>query len=235
MRYFQIAYAVALAACGADTNSVSVDLAPDVISSIDGTLTVRATAFADREPVADERIGITVDYTDRNGTAHPIAGVDDVTDESGAASFTLTGFTFDGIGEITASVLSGGPGSEPLQVDGQPLAATATFAVLDRTPPVVTIVPPANNQISVNQDLRISVHVTDEIGISEVFFETSSSNGTNRDRSTVVASGSMDATVSFDVNAQDNQIGSQITLFALAADLSGNQAAAAPVTLDVVQ
>ncbi len=226
-----------LAACGPDTNGVLVKLAPEVISSIDGTLSVHAIALADREPAADERIGITVDYTDRNGTAHAIDPVDDVTDASGAVDFTVTGLTFDGTGTVHAQVLSGAAGSAPIMVGGAPLEGTATFAVLDRTPPRVTITPPANNQIHAQQDIKVSVHVEDEIGVSQVFFETqgSGNNQNNRDRSTVVASGSTDATIMFDVTAQDNQIGSTITLFALAADLSGNQAAADPVTITVVQ
>jgi len=227
-----------LTACGPDTNAISVNLAPEVISSIDGTLSIHAVALADREPAPDERIGIAVEYTDRNGVAHPIDPVDDVTDAAGAADFTLTGFTFDGIGAVTAQVLSGGSGSEPLTTGGVPVETVATFAVLDRTPPKVTIVPPANSQIRAGQDLQVTVHAQDEIGISQVFFETQGSGGNgnnNRDRSTVVASGSTDAMLSFTVSAQDNQIGSTITLFSLAADLSGNQAAAASVTLDVVQ
>ena len=75
------------------------------------------------------------------------------------------------------------------------------------------------------------VHAKDEIGISQVFFEATAGN---RDRSTVIASGSIDTTVGFDYKVENVSIGSTVTLFALAADLSGNQAAAQPVMVTVV-
>ena len=106
--------------------------------------------------------------------------------------------------------------------------------MLDRTPPTVSITPPPSDTIRIGNDVTVEVHVTDEIGVSQVFFETSG-DGFNRDRGTVVASGSTDATVSFDFQVRDSAaVGSTITLYALAADLSGNQAAAEPVTLTVV-
>ena len=119
-------------------------------------------------------------------------------------------------------------------VGGGP-AGTATFAVLDRTPPKLTITPPANNQVRLNTDVKISVHITDEIGTSQVFFETSSNNNNFRDRSTIIASGSSDTTVTFDWQVPDNiPTGTMITLYALGEDLSGNQAAAMPITVSVV-
>lgn len=222
-----------VAACGPETNAVTVELAPDVISSLDGTLAVHATAFADREPAEGESVEIAVDYTDRNGVAHPIEAATGTSDAAGRFEAILTGFGFDGTGTATARLMAG---NEPLLVNGNPVEASATFAVLDRTPPTVTITPPANNQIVRGNDIRIDVHVTDEIGISQVFFEANEANGNNRDRGTVVASGATDATVSFDFQVGDGvAIGSTITLFALAADLSGNQGAATPVMVTVAQ
>jgi hypothetical protein len=216
-----------LAAC-ATTNDVAVELAPDLISSIDGTLMVRALALSDRDPVSGDKIDLTIDYTDRNGTDHPIAGISGSTDSNGAFEGTFSGLTWDGTGTVTA-VIHGGDGD---------VTGTATFAVLDRTPPVLAINPPASNQIRVNQDTTVTVHITDEIGVSQVFFETAYSNNpngnNNRDRATVVASGSLDATISFDVRANDTQVGATVTLYALGADLSGNQAAATPIMLTVV-
>lgn len=221
-------------ACSASTDDVVVELAPDVISSIDGTLSVHAVVLAERAPSASETVQITVDYTDRNGTPHTIAPVDGKTDDAGVFDATLTGLTWDGTGTVKVAVRSG---SAPVMVDGKPLEAEATFAVLDRTPPVVSITPPANSQVKRGADNEIKVHVTDEIGVSQVFFESAGTNGNNnRERSTVVASGSTDAMVSFNVQVNDAAaLGSTITLYALAADLSGNEAAAKPITVTVVQ
>lgn len=210
-----------LAAC-TDTNGVVVELAPDVISSIDGTLSVHTTVLADRDPVSGQAIDITVDYTDRNGTPHTIAPVSGKSDKNGAFDATLTGLTWDGTGTVKASVGAG------------KYEASATFAVLDRTPPKATILPPANNTVRVNTDATIQVHVTDEIGISQVWFEWNGQFA--RDRSSVVASGAADATLSFDVPVPDfAQVGSTLTFYALVADLSGNEAAAQPVTVTVTQ
>lgn len=211
-----------LTACGADTNAISIELAPDIVSSLDGTLSVSTTAFADREVAEAETVDIAVDYTDRNGIAHAIAPAQGTTDASGAFDVTLEGFTFDGTGTVTASIA------------GTDVQASATFAVLDRTPPTVTITPPTS--VTRGNDIRVDIHVTDEIGVSQVFFETDGNGNNNRDRGTVVASGATDTTVTFEFQVGDNTpIGSMITLYALAADLSGNQAAAAPITVTVTQ
>ncbi len=235
--------ALPLIACSTDTNDVTIDLAPQVISSLDGSLGVHAEVLADRDPTSGKTVAISVDYKDRNGNAHTIAPVTGKTDQTGALDVTLTGLTWDGTGTVTAQVLSGGDGSAPKMVHGQPLETSATFAVLDRTPPTIAIQPPANNQIHRATDTTIQVHVQDEIGVSQVYFEASGNALTNggggngtRARSTVVASGTTDAMVSFDIVTSDTAtVGSTITLYALASDLSGNQAAAAQVTLTVVQ
>jgi hypothetical protein len=211
---------VPLVAC-AETNDVVIQLAPEVISSLDGTLSVHTIVLADRSPMAEETVDLAVEYTDRNGMAHPIAPVSGVTDDKGVFDAELTGLTWDGVGTVTATVAGGAA------------EASATFAVLDRTPPVVTITPPTASQVRAQQDITIQVHITDEIGVSQVFFEWSGQNQQGRDRSSVIASGSTDATVSFDLRVPD-QIGSMVTLYALGADLSGNQAAAPPITVTVV-
>ena len=218
-RLASLLLAGSLAACAPETSAVSVQLAPEVISSIDGTLAVRALVFADREPAAAELVRLTVDYKDRHGTTHELAPQEGATDETGAFEATFTGLTWDGTGTVTAAI------------DGTDLTGAATFAVLDRTPPTVSIVPPANNQIKIGTDLTIRVNVKDEIGISQVFFEASAGQ---RDRSTVVASGSADTSVSFDYKIDNVAIGSTVMLYALAADLSGNQGAAQPIMVTVV-
>jgi len=204
-----------------------VQLAPEVISSIDGTLSVHALALNDRDPISKGKaIDLTVAYTDRNGTAHMIAPISGTTDERGAFDAKFAGLTWDGTGTVTASVLGGKATGE------------ATFAVLDRTPPKLTIIPPANNQVRVNMTTTINVHVTDEIGVSEVFLESSAAGGGgngNRQRSTIVASGSTDVMVPFDYQFNDTQVGQMVTLYALGTDLSGNQAAAPSITVMVVQ
>lgn len=214
-----------LAAC-ATTNDVAIDLAPDLISSIDGTLTVRALALSDRDPVGGDKIDLAVDFKDRNGTVHMVAPISGTTDDNGAFEGVFEGLIWDGSGTVTATVHGG---------DGD-VTGTATFGVLDRTPPAITIMPPAT--IRAGQDATVMVHVTDEIGVSQVLFEAAFGNGgngnNNRSRSTVVSSGSLDTVISFDVNGNNSTAGQTITLYALGSDLSGNQAAAKSVTITVV-
>ena len=209
-----------LAGCAASTNDVSVTLAPEVISSIDGKLDVHALVLADADPQPSKRVDIAVDYTDRNGTAHTIAPVDGTTDKTGAFDAQLTGLTWDGSGTVTVTVT------------GTKISNVATFAVLDRTPPKATIEPPAT--VRVGMDTTVNVHVTDEIGVSQVWFEWDGPNG--RARSTVVASGSTDTMVGFDLAVPDTvAVGTTLTLYALAEDLSSNQGAAMPIMVTVSQ
>ncbi len=205
-----------LGACATDPNEVLVALAPDIVSSLNGTLAVRATVLADRTPVASEAVEITIDYIDRGGVTHVIAPVSGSTDDKGVFEATLTGFQWDGSGTITVT--------SPL-VDG-----SASFAVLDRTPPKVTITPPAASQVRRGTDLTIQVRSTDEIGVSQVYFGSSDQS---RDRS-LIASGSTDVTTEFDFEVPDVAPGAMVTLYALAEDLSGNQGAALPITVTVV-
>ncbi|MCE9577424.1 MAG: hypothetical protein K8W52_30020 [Deltaproteobacteria bacterium] len=216
---------------------MTIELAPQLVSSIDGTVTVHAIALAERAPAPTEPIELTVTYQDRNGADHAIAAVDGTTDDAGAFTATIGGLTWDGTGTITATLLSGAAGSPPQMVGDQPIAASATFAVLDRTPPVVAITAPG--PLTAGQDYQIAVHVTDEIGVSEVFFEDSgwpnNNNGNGgRQRATVIASGEADTTLMFRFTVPgQTPSGTTNTLYALASDLSGNQAAAAAITVTV--
>jgi hypothetical protein len=221
----------ALAACSPEPNGVLVTLSPDVISSIDGTAHVRALIVDDRSPVADQAIRISVLYADRNGIDHAIAPVDGVTDSTGAFEVTLEGLDWEGTGEVTAEVVDAA--GAVLMSDGAAVAGTASFAVLDRTPPTVRILPPTSDlRVGPGLPLQVAVEVTDEIGVSEVFIEASGE--LDRSRSTVVASGATTATVTFDFDIpNDARSGPTITLYALAGDLSGNLAAAEPVVLIV--
>ena len=220
---------VIVAACTPSPDDVVVSLSPEVISSLDGTVAVHAEVFAQRQPSRSQKVSVSIDYTDRNGMAHAIAPVEGTTDARGAFDTTLTGLIWDGSGTITVT-------------EGK-LTGLATFSVLDRTPPKVTIAPPTNNSVHVNMDATIQVHVSDEIGISQVTFEATGlpagggggGGGGFRQRSTVVASGTTDAMVAFDLPVPDfATLGSTITMYALAADLSGNEAAATPVMVMVV-
>jgi hypothetical protein len=220
---------VPLTACAVDANDVTIELAPDLISSIDGTLAVHATVFRDRDPSRDEGLQLVIAYTDRNGAPHSIAPIDGKTDATGAFDATISGLLWDGTGTVKATVMNG---TAPAMVGGHPLETSATFAVLDRTPPKATIVPPASNRVSAGNGTTVQVHVTDEIGISEVYFEWGGFQGRER---TLVTSGAADLTVDFDVQPQDIQVGTSIMLYALAQDLSGNQGAATPISVTVVQ
>lgn len=209
------------AACQPETDGILVELAPEVVSSIDGTTTVRVMVVAERKPVADEQVELTIDYTDRNGVAHAVDPLTGTTDLRGSFEAVVAGLAWEGSGTVTATVV------------GTPISAEATFSVLDRTPPTVEILPPTTDlHVGPGLPLDVQVRVRDEIGVSEVFLEASGE--LTRLQSTVVASGSNDATVTFRIEIPDFAFpGPTITLHALAGDLSSNLAAAEPVVLTV--
>jgi DNA-binding beta-propeller fold protein YncE len=217
------AFGAALGACSDPVaNGVIVELSPEVISSIDGTTTVEMLVIEDRTPLAGQAVRISVAYTDRNGVDHAIDGVEGETDSRGAFSAVLTGLAWEGTGTVTAEV-----------IDVPDVSATATFAVLDRTPPVVEILPPTDDlHVGPGLPLEVEVRVQDEIGVAEVWFEAAGE--VDRNRSTVIASGSTDATVPFRMDVPGDALaGPTITLYAMASDLSGNLAAAEPIVLTV--
>jgi len=207
-----------LVACAGDPNYLQVDLAPSVISSLDGKTTLSAIVTDDATPLDGVKVGVTIAYTDRNGAPHDIAPLEGKTDARGVFRAEITGLAWDGIGTITVDTDN--------NVSGE-----ATFAVLDRTPPTVEILPPTTNlHVGPGLPLDVQVHVTDEIGISEVSIDgTDVIRGA---RSTLVVSGAQDQTVTFRLDIPQNAP-STIVLHALARDLSGNIAAASPVTLTV--
>jgi hypothetical protein len=218
-----------IGACGSPTpNDILLELAPDVISSQEGSLHVRTLVAEDASPLANEEVAISVSYVDRNGVERAIEPVTGTTDVNGAFEAVLTGFSWDGSGTVTAEVLRGG-----MSLATEPVLATATFSVLDRTPPTVTILPPTQDlRVGPGFPLDIEVVVDDEIGVSEVILEADGE--LDRLRSTYVASGAQNATVSFNFDVpNDARSGPTITLYALAVDLSGNIAAAEPVVLTV--
>ena len=104
---------------------------------------------------------------------------------------------------------------------------------MDRTPPVVTIQPPtADLRVGPGLPLQIIVDVTDEIGVSQVTLEAAGE--LTSIEQTIVASGAGTASVLFSLEVPFGALsGPTITLYALAADLSGNLAAATEVILEV--
>ncbi len=221
-RLFVTATTLTLVGCQPEPDEVLVELSPDVISSLDGRTEVTALVAGERTPLAQESVTVTVSYTDRSGTAHDISPIDGTTDDRGAFHAVVEGLAWDGTGTVEVEV----PGTSALGV--------ATFSVIDRTPPTVAIVPPtADLRVGPGLPMQVDVQVTDEIGVSEVVLEAVGE--VERRRSTVVVSGSPDATATFRFNIPtDAAAGPTITLHAIAADLSGNYAAAdEPVVLTV--
>jgi hypothetical protein len=209
-----------MAGCTGDADNIELSLAPNLISSLDGSTTLTALVAAGTTPLSGEDVHVSVVYTDRNGTPHDIAPIDGKTEGNGAFTGQIAGLTWDGTGTI--SVTSGAA------------SASATFTVLDRTPPTVEILPPTTDlKVGPGLPLEVAVHVTDEIGISRVILD---SNGTinNNTRETVVGSGSQDTTVTFRMSVPQNATtGPTIQLYALAEDLSGNISVATAITLTV--
>lgn len=224
----------ALFACGSDTpppDGITILLAPDVVSSNEGTIHVRTVVLEGTAVREGESLLLEVTYEDRNGETHAIESIAGESDSRGVLEATFEGFAFEGGGSIQATVMEGD--APLLDENDQPLRAVASFAVLDLTPPSVTILPPTNDLVvGAGFPVQVEIEVADEIGISEVFFEVEGE--VNRQRSTVVASGETSATVRFDFDVpRDALAGPTITLYAMAADLSGNLTAAEPVVLTV--
>jgi hypothetical protein len=211
---------VVLASCTGDPDIVQVELSPSLISSLDGTTRVSAIVAADLTPLPDEPVRITVEYTDRNGTPHAIDPIDAITNDRGVAEATLTGLAWDGIGIVTVTTANA-------------ITTSATFTVLDRTPPKIEILPPTTDKrVGPGLPLDVQVRVTDEIGVSEVYLDAT--GGIDTTRRTVVASGAQDTTLTFRTAvAVGAAPGPTIQLYALASDLSGNFASATAMTLTV--
>lgn len=199
--------------CAGDPTAVEVQLSPSVISSLDGTTSVAALIRDLDQPLAGIVARATVAYTDRNGVVHEIEPVDGTSDDRGVFHADLTGLAFDGTGVVTVEATGGITGS-------------ATFSVLDRTPPQVVIDPPSAGAVGPGLPLDVRVHATDEIGISQITFSDDQQGG----RTTIVASGQLDVMQTFRTQVPDQPT---IDLHALATDLSGNIAVAATVTLTI--
>jgi DNA-binding beta-propeller fold protein YncE len=211
---------------GCDTtpapDGIFIELAPDLISSAEGTMRVRALVVGEQRSLSGESVRFDVAYTDRNGDEHVIEAVTGETDKRGSFETVLSGFDFEGMGSVSATL-----------VDDEQVSAEAVFSVLDETPPTVLIQPPtADSVIGTGFPLEVIVDVADEIGIGDVQVEVTGE--LVQQVSTVVASGEKTATVRFDFEVPQNAAaGPSITLHATAVDLSGNITAAEPVVVTV--
>lgn len=213
---------VALAACTGTPNNIEVALAPEVISSLDGSTTMSAIVIDNAEPIAGQSVQVAIDYIDRNGTAHAIDGISGKTNERGVFTAKIGGLLWDGTGTVTVT-------------GGGNLSGEATFSVLDRTPPKVAILSPTtDNKVGPGLPIDVQVHVADEIGVSQVILDTTGFRAGVNARNTTLVSGALDSTVTFRLNVPNGaQAGDQLHLYALATDLSGNSATAMSLTLTV--
>src|SRR5512139_1025478 len=215
-----ICLCLAVGACTGDPSAIDVELAPSVISSLDARLGVTVLVHDNAQPLDDQPVRITIAYTDRNGMPHEIPQVDGTTDTRGRFTATIEGFAWDGTGTVTVETAAD-------------VRTSATFVVLDRTPPKVEILPPTSDKrVGPGLPLDVQVRVTDEIGVSEVYLDAT--GGIDTTRRTVVASGAQDTTITFRTAvAVGAAPGPTIQLYALASDLSGNYASATAMTLTV--
>ncbi len=217
----------------AKPDAVLVELAPDVVSSAEGSLHVRATVLEGNSPLVGWSVRIQISYLDRNGNTRTFAGPTAETDRTGALEHIFEGLYWEGSGTVTAEVLDDA-GQPFVGRTGSAVAGEATFSVLDRTPPVVTILSPAaGNQVGTNLPVQVQVQVDDEIGVSRVHFEAAVLGQGTQTQSTLIASGSTSSTITFDFDTGGAFAGPTVTLFAMAEDLSGNTTAASPLGLVV--
>jgi hypothetical protein len=222
--------------CNPSPNRIELALAPDLISSEIGTIGAAATVFVDKSTTPGWNVEFDVAYNDRNGMKRPIAAISSSSNSAGEAKASFTGLLFEGSGTVTAKVLNS-QGSPVVDDQSNPVQASATFGVLDQTPPKVTITSPANGaHLAANTPFTITVHATDEIGISQIFTQTIAANGNgnggNGGNGSRIASGAVDVTVN--VNADTgNSPTNTITINAMAADLSGNLGVAPAITITV--
>ena len=236
-RSFSLAVALlALAGCERNLSkpkpdAVLIELAPDVVSSEDGSLLARATVVEGNTPLRGRSVRMQIAFTDQLGNVRAVPGITGDTDDTGALEHRFAGLDWAGAGTITAEVLDGD--GEPYTRGDVPVASTATFSVVDLTPPEVTIVPPTESlPVGRNLPLDIEVDFTDLMGVSRVTIQAVGEMNSTQSR--IVASGSSSGSVVFEFDVPGAAVpGPTITLYALAEDLSGNIAAAAPLVLTV--
>ena len=213
-------------------DAVVLTLAPDVVSSAEGSLSATAVVLEGTSPQKNWSIRLQVVFTDQLGRLRTVPGVTADTDATGALRHTFEQLRWAGAGTITAEVLDS-DGQPYIGKDDLPLATEATFAVIDLSPPTVTILPvTSDNHVGPSLPLDVQVDFGDEIGVSNVILQAVGELEATRTR--IIASGSSSGSVVFDLDVPGGAIqGPNITLYALAEDLSGNITAAQPLTLIV--
>ena len=215
----------------AKADAVLIELAPDVVSSEDGSLHVRATVVSGGTTLRGWTVRLQVVFEDQLGRVRAAPGLTAETDRTGAVEHVFAGLIWAGAGTVTAEVLDGD--GEPYLRGGEPVASEATFAVIDLSPPTAVILPPSVDlKVGPNLPFDLIVQFTDEIGVSRV---TAQAVGELQDQDTqIVASGSTNGSVTFEFDVPGGAIsGPTITLYALVEDLSGNITAADPIILTV--
>lgn len=223
--------------CGAPPpDRVNLALAPDVISSESGALAVEAHVLAGETLLEGWTVKLHVDYADRNDAMHAVDDVSDKSDGTGRVLGTFSGLKWEGAGTVTASLLDKA-GNPALDSKKNPIMTRSTFAVLDESPPVVTITSPTAGAVVSrnNGTMNVNIMATDEIGVSQVYVQVATATGnTNLDRTrSTIATGAATASGQFGFDVGNVNVGTMVTIYAMAADLSGNLGVAAPITVTV--
>lgn len=220
--------------CGAPApDHVTVALAPDVVSSESGTLAAEAVVLAGNSELKGWTVKLHADYADRNATMHAVDDASNKSDGVGRVLGSFGGLKWEGAGTVTASVLDAA-GNPALDAQKNPISATATFSVLDESPPTLMIMSPAAGAtVSRTNGLTVNIAATDEIGVSQVYVQVATANGnTNLDRTrSTIATGSTTANGEFQFDTGNINTGTTVTIYAMAADMSNNLGVAAPVTI----
>ncbi len=213
---------------------VKLMLAPDVISSESGTLKAQANVLAGDTQLDGWTVKLHVDYQDRNDAMHAVDDAMDKSDNTGLVVGTFTGLKWEGAGTVTASLLDKA-GNPALDTKKNPITSQATFSVTDESPPVVMITSPAIGATvsRANGTMTVNVSATDEIGVSQVYVQVATSmSNTNLDRTrSTIATGSTSVTGQFGFDTGNVNAGTMVTIYAMAADMSGNLGVATPVTV----
>jgi hypothetical protein len=219
--------------CGAPSpDRVSLALAPDVISSDSGVLSAQARVWNGDTELKGWNVKLHVDYTDRNDVAHAVDDMAATSDGIGAVQNSFAGLKWEGAGTVTASVFDE-KGMPALDAQKAPIMTAATFAVIDQSPPAVSIVSPANGaKITQGTKLVVQASASDEIGVSQLYVQAVTTNGStniDRTRSTILASGTTSGTASFEFDTGNDNAWTAVTIYAMAADMSGNLAVASSI------
>jgi hypothetical protein len=220
--------------CGAPApDHVTLALAPDVVSSESGTLAAQAVVLNGNSELKGWTVKLHADYADRNTTMHAVDDASEKSDGVGHVLGSFSGLKWEGSGTVTASVLDAA-GAPALDAQKNPITASATFSVLDESPPTLMITSPAAGAtVSRTNGLTINVSATDEIGVSQVYVQVATANGnTNLDRTrSTIATGSTTVNGEFQFDTGNINTGTSVTIYAMAADMSNNLGVATPVTI----